>query len=805
RYRSAAELRDALAPIAAGDHVGAAAAAPEASAGAETVPVAEITAVGDAERDLGASPTSFVGRDRELDEVLARFAGGAALVELIGPGGIGKTRLAREVARRMRDRDGCRAIPVALGAARARADVLQASAAALGVALPPEQDPVEALAMALRSRGALLLVIDEAEPVVREVAAVVARWLAAAPQARLLVTSRERLRVPGEVILEIGPLASADGAALFVDRARTARADFTTGAATRELAERIAERLEGSPLAIELAAARVEVLSPAAILARLDDRLKVLSSRRTDRHASLRAVIEWSWSLLDPAERAAMAQLSLFRGGFDAEAAEAVIAPPPGHDAWAVDLVQSLRDKSMLRTVGGDDDVRLAAYETVRLYAEERLAEDAEARRAAILRHAEHFGAHAWAAGERAFAGDQAAERWLLRARDDLLAVADRACGGDGPTLEQAARCLAGLVWALHSRMAAGPALERLARVTARADELPAPLRAHLLAVDAQVRADGTPSAARATALRALEVARATGDPALQVRALQALAIASLWAGEFAAGETAAREAVALAGATGSPVLYERAHHALATAFWRLGRTDEALAEVRTAIASVQRRDAHAALPHMMIVEGIMLVQRGELDAGERVYLEALTLARVHDVQRVIPNLLNNLGVVAHERDDFALARERYEEAIHLLARRGMPLVHGVALGNLAILDHEEGALRSARARIDEAIVELASVGDRRFRAAYIASRGAIAADEDRIDEAERDIEEGLAMARALGEQALITCIEIRRGHIDLALGRPPPDPPPATADIIRMALRLVRASARRRTDSREP
>ncbi len=835
RYRDGAELRDALAAVIDATRFDPIVRTPPAAPThtADTLPAASpdsppisrpSTPAITGRHTLGAGPTSFIGRDAELAEVLARFERGARLLVLVGPGGIGKTRLAREIARRVRDRDGRRAVAITLGTARTRSDVLQAAAGALGVALAPQLDASDALALALRSRGPALLVVDEAEPVAREVADLLPRWLEAAPQAQILVTSRERLRIPGEAVLELGPLTRAAGAALFIERARDARPDFAPGPATGAIAEQIAERLEGSPLAIELAAARVEVLSPPAILARLDDRLKVLSTRRTDRHGSLRAVIEWSWSLLDDDERAAMSQLSIFRGDFDAEAAEAVIALPAGRDRWAIDLVQSLRDKSLLRTAGAPgDEVRFVPYESVRLYAHERLAEQPEARRAAILRHAGFLAGRAWDAAERAVHGDDpTADRWLLRQREDLLAVADRALAGEGPGLDLAARCLAGLVWALHVRMSSEPVLERLDRVIARVDELPVDLQAHMLTLHAHVRAEATPPAARDTALHALAVARTAANPVLEVRAAHALAAAELANGDFARSEAAARDTVALARTTGVPFLFERSCHAIATALWRAGRAAEALETIRPAIDSARNRGARAILPSLLTIEGIILVQRGDHAGAERAYREALDLARAHDLHWLTPRVLNNLGVIAHEQDHLERARERYDEAIHMLARRGVPYVLGVALGNLAYVDCEEGALAGARARYDEAIAQLTTAGDRRFRATFLAGRAALAADQDRLDDAERDLAAATDLAAAVGEAAVITAVDVRRGHLDLARARAARDEPmrrqhrsaldarlaafasspggPAQPDIVRMALRLLRVSVRRST-----
>ncbi|HPO20003.1 MAG TPA: winged helix-turn-helix domain-containing protein [Rubrivivax sp.] len=314
-----------------------AAAAPAAVAGAHALP---------AELD------SFVGRGAELADLAAGLDGGARLVSVVGPAGSGKTRLACRYAwSRPSDWPGgvyfCD-----LSGARSAAGAACALATTLDVA-PGADDALTQLGHALAARGRCLVVLDNFEPLVREAPRLLPPWLGRAVRACFLVTSRERLSLEGEQLLALGPLEPArEGVELFVARARARAADFVLTPQGRSEVERIAALIDGLPLAIELVAARAQVLAPAQLLARLQERLRVRADPRAPsaRRGTLRAAIDWSWSLLSPWEQAALAQASVFVGPFRLEDAEAVIDLSPWPQAPPViDVVQLLLDKNMLR------------------------------------------------------------------------------------------------------------------------------------------------------------------------------------------------------------------------------------------------------------------------------------------------------------------------------------------------------------------------------------------------------------------------------------------------------------------------
>jgi predicted ATPase/class 3 adenylate cyclase len=297
--------------------------------------------------NLPVPPSSFVGRERELADVLGRVAAGVRLVTLTGPGGAGKTRLAIEAARVLAPEYEAGVFWAGLAALRDPARVHDELATALGARV--------GLAAHIGGRR-LLVVVDNFEQVVAA-APQLSALLAACPGLTLLVTSRELLRVQGEVEIPVPPLAEPDAVALF-----SARSGLEASEEIRELCE----RLDSLPLAVELAAARARALSPAQILERLRDRLELRAGRDAEpRQQTLRSTIAWSYELLSDDERRLFARLSVFAGGCRLEAAEGVV------DA-DVDTLQSLVEKSLIRWSGA----RYAMLETIREFAAEQLGPD---------------------------------------------------------------------------------------------------------------------------------------------------------------------------------------------------------------------------------------------------------------------------------------------------------------------------------------------------------------------------------------------------------------------------------------------
>ena len=377
--------------------------------------------------NLPIPATPFLGRRRELEEVTTLLRGGPArLLTLSGPAGAGKTRLALQAAAEASDHypDGVFWTPLA--ALRDSKLVLEIAAQAVGAK--------DGLADRIADRR-LLLILDNFEHLI-DAAGELAGLLTTCPNLQLLVTSRELLRLPGEQAYPVPPLEPQDATELFTARARAADPQFEPSS----VVEHLCSRLDNLPLALELAASRVAVLSPEQLLGRLSERLDLLKAGRgvDPRQQTLRATIEWSFDLLDGEEQVLFERLSVFRGGCTVEAAEEICEAQ-------IDTLQSLIDKSLLRRQGE----RFWMLETIREYAVERL----ERRDAAVVlgdRHADYFIAVAEAAARgRPDGGVEYGPRFYVELDNFRRALAWLVVSGD---VERELRLATGAFWCLWTQ-----------------------------------------------------------------------------------------------------------------------------------------------------------------------------------------------------------------------------------------------------------------------------------------------------------------------------------------------------------------
>jgi len=564
--------------------------------------------------NLPTPSTPFLGRERELGEVTELLQGGTRILTLVGPGGAGKTRLAAQAAAAAADGFPGGLWFVQLAAVRDPGLVFAEVAQAIGLVEEPGRDVAETIADALRAARSLLL-IDNAEHLLPEIAASV-EALRDADGAAVLVTSRERLQLQGELVYPVPPLVDEEAVALFVARARALETGFEPSDAVAELCA----RLDRLPLAIELAAARTAALTPEGILGRLSKRLDLLKAGRgaEPRQETLRATIEWSHDLLDAAERALFARLAVFEGGCTLEAAEQVC------DA-ELDTLASLVDKSLVRHTGG----RYWMLETIREYAAERFeaAGDVEMSRdrhaAWMLELAERDDHVLYLVTDDDVAdrvdaeheNGRAAIHWLLE-RDPVaalrlaaaLAIVWQARGrfSEGRTLLESvfarvANAPPGVLAKGHVRAAqfafeqgeVEEARTRFEQARCLFDE--AGDRAGSIYTVTELatilRERGELDAARASALSAVEQARALEDPLSMSFSTCLHAQLLELGGDYVSGRQAHVEATRLARAAGYPVPIRRAVGALGWNALLAGEYDaarEALAEI---LARLSPRD----------------------------------------------------------------------------------------------------------------------------------------------------------------------------------------------------------------------
>ena len=386
--------------------------------------------------NLPAQVSSFIGRKADVARVV-KALDAARVVTITGVGGVGKTRLALQVAAEVlpRHRDG--AWLVELASVRDVTGVVEAVAEVFRFTGLAGQSLEDSL-LEMFAQKQMLLVLDNCEHVLGSVARLVSRIERQCPGIRVLATSREGLAIDGEWILALPPLEAgqpgddierllhADAISLFVERARQVKADFALSDNNSRAVVDICQRLDGVPLAIELAAARVMALSPPELLRRLHRRFQVLSGGRRsaiERHATLRAAIDWSYDLLDTAEQRLLARLSVFAGGCTLDAIEEVCSGDPVDRDDVMDLVAGLVARSLVVAEDSDIGTRYRLLETIRQYAEERLADCRESE-ALQTRHAGFYARFCADAAEKTYGPDSLVwARQIRLERDNFLAA----------------------------------------------------------------------------------------------------------------------------------------------------------------------------------------------------------------------------------------------------------------------------------------------------------------------------------------------------------------------------------------------
>ncbi|HET9256028.1 MAG TPA: AAA family ATPase, partial [Pseudonocardiaceae bacterium] len=478
--------------------------------------------------NLPSQLTSFVGRDAELAELGQAFAA-ARLVTLTGAGGCGKTRLALHAVADVAERHPDGVWWIELAPVAAADGVPYIVARTFGLVEEAGRPVLDTLSEQLAGLDALVI-LDNCEHVLEPCARLVEALLRAAPALRFITTSREPLGIPGELTWRVPSLDEETGARLFVERAALARPGFTAEGADAAVVRQICRRLDGLPLAIELAAARVRMMPPAGIAAALDDRFRLLTGGgRTvmPRQQTLETSMAWSQDLLNDAERALLRRLSVFAGGFTLHAAESVCADEIVDRYAVLEVLSRLVDKSLVQADVGPAEGRYGLLETIRFFARGRLVDAGESE-VTQQRHRDYFLALAERAEpELVLANGVAWLNRLERERDNLQAAA-RWCDATG-ACEPFLRLVTALTlfYEWHSHLQAGG--RWFAQALAR-DEGPSSLRARALWGAAHVALYGGDfEAALRYAPRALEMAEALGDEWAMGRALNINGLVTAW------------------------------------------------------------------------------------------------------------------------------------------------------------------------------------------------------------------------------------------------------------------------------------
>ena len=514
--------------------------------------------------NLPLQSTAFIGRETEIVEITELVARNR-LVTLVGSGGIGKTRTSLQVAANLLDGSGDGVWFVELAPLASGEYVAGTVAQVMGLSLPGDGDPVDHLVRALKGKRALL-VFDNCEHIVEASARVTAALVRGCPQITILASSRQGLGIVGEATFRMPSLATPHDSvdppltaidamgyaavALFVERARAADYRFALSEDNAPIVADICRRLDGIALAIELAAARVKILSPRQLRDRLDERFRLLTGGGRDvlpRQQTLRALIDWSHDLLDERERALFRRLGIFVGGFTIEGAAAVVGVETLDEFEVFDVLASLVEKSLVLAEPDGDALRYRLLESTRAYASERLAEAGERDRLAG-RHLRYFRdrfvelrdemerSNRNALWFEAFAAELDDLRFAL---DGTLARPDVVAGAE-------LLAALNLVW-MMGLYAEGIARNEAVLAALPADEtlLRAKLATTLLAL---LLIQGRQGRALGVAMQACTYARTSGDNATLAWALRWYGVACMLSQEYSEAEAALSEAVAIPG-----------------------------------------------------------------------------------------------------------------------------------------------------------------------------------------------------------------------------------------------------------------
>jgi predicted ATPase/DNA-binding CsgD family transcriptional regulator/Tfp pilus assembly protein PilF len=746
--------------------------------------------------NLPAEPNSFVGRERDLAE-LALLLGEVRALTLCGPGGIGKTRLALRLA--------CELVPgfpggawlVELGDTDDPALVPLRVAAALGIRQEPGRPLTETIADALRPRP-MVLILDTCEHVLDACATLVQQLLASCPSLRLIATSREPLRVRGETAWRVPPLAlpaqfgelsdqdmaEHEAIRLFAERAAAVRPGFRLGAENTGAVVRLCRTLDGIPLAIELAAARVRALSVEQIADRLTDRFQLLASGdRTapPRQQTLRATVDWSYELLTGPEQVLLRRLSVF-SGWNLEMAERICAGDEISAPMVLGLLAALIDKSLVTLDAElDSSARYRLLDTIREYAAVRLTASGEkttvqgACRDYLLELVESTAARAFLRGDPPWPERVAMYRRVHAERGNfVIALAVSLERGEA---EAGLRlcCALRSPWVAYGDVLEGAGwFDRFLKLDG---QLRPALRARALMLRAELAFELQDYAAVTQCAQAgLDLGR-TADGAGQAGGLRMLALASLRAGRHDEALASAEAAVAAARAAGDYWEEGLAQTTRAAILARLGRLNDAQRAYETAL-DVLRDNNGWGVAQALYGFGMLASARRDHAAALRHFGSALALYRPIDARPEIARCLAGVGWVALAQGDLELARSSLTESMQLSLATGqrLPIARGLeALGVLALAEGDparavrlEGAGLALREAVSGAAPASARVG-----AMFEAARQHLGA-----PAAAALLAEGRAMSRydaiRYGTQAL--------------LAAPPPDPegsaglPPAPA-----------------------
>jgi predicted ATPase len=690
-------------------------------------------------RVLTPRANRFIGREAELSHLAALVQSGADLVLVWGPAGIGKTRLVEELAQRGVAGKLAHVELVDLGQARDLDDALRVIIGRVAASMRGGESAEQVVGRALGCMGEGVFVLDRVEHLAGPLLAALELWRRAAPGVCFLLTSREKLRVGGATALELGPLAVAarterlndepkslsPAGLLFAARAREADDGFELGPSGLRAVEAAVQALDGIPLAIELAAARVRLLGLDGVAARL-------CANANEGEAAMHAALTASLEALTPPERRAFAQCSVFRAAFTIAAAEVVLDLGPGGPS-RLDVLQSLRDKSLLSSLlegHGADQARLFLLSVIRQFASTELARSGD-EAATRARHAAYFSRRALEGKHSA----EAAER-IEKDSDDLLAAVEYALSDSHQDLPLALEALV--------------ALEPI--VTARG-----PLPAFMVLID--------------RAILHAQTEAASGELRLLYRLRLLRARLAATAGRFDGALTDLACVLEHAKAHADVALEASAELERGVVQHLRRALDEARSCYQRALSLLRQLGEPELEARCIGNLGALLHDSGGLTEAAAYYWRAVRLLEDTGELRMRGNFLNNLGVLEQELGAFTRARQHYQQGLGLLVEASDARLCAITLGNLGVLEQECAAWQRARHCHERALALFAPLADPYSEAlclgrlgATLATLGATAQAEDHLNRAQRLVRSA--------EPSRLEAVRLQRAFLELALAR---------------------------------
>ncbi|MGB8647581.1 MAG: tetratricopeptide repeat protein [Anaerolineae bacterium] len=714
------------------------------------------------------------------------------LVTLTGAGGSGKTRMAIQVGADLIDSFHDGVWWVELATLSDPALVPQAFAQALGIKDKPERTLAEALVDFLRPRQ-LLIIVDNCEHLIGACAAIAERLLTACPHIKLLTTSREALGIDGEFTYLIPTLSVPEPSAsvadmllayesirLFVERARTVRPEFALTEQNALAITHICQRLDGMPLAIELAAARINVLTPQEIAERLDDRFALLahgSRTALPRQQTLRALIDWSYDLLTNQEQAFFARLAVFAGGRDLEAVEAVCSGEGIERGQALDLLARLVAKSLLVVREHAGETRYGMLDTIKAYALDKLHGSGEAERWK-RRHLDYFLELVRTAQPQIHGPEQMP--WLSRLEVEhnnlrlalrfalehqihtaALALADSLA----PFWEMRGFLHEGREW-LKRALDAAPA--------PAADSPPEYRRCYAWAMDRAAELaihQSDYSAARALATTSLELFRALGDRPGWATALNTLGAVVRLMGEYDVAEGLHHESLNISRELGDRRQIVVALNSLGTAAQYQDRIEDALSYFQEALDLERESDNRHGIAIALTNVGTVVQQKGDFTQARALHAESLAILReLHD-RWAIAGTLSNLGLLAEALRDYTAARAYYEEGLEIARELGERRGMAILTRSLGMVSMAQGDLEAARRLHEESLAIRRGLGHKRGVCLSLANLALVVHLQGDADRARELYTQSLTLCRDLDDQRTMIDVLVGLARIHFKAG----------------------------------